>query len=129
MQNYQNNRVISNMNMNVNTNNISNSNNNVNTNSRTNMDPSNLNSILTNNQNSNQNNPVTQSRCGFNESSVFPDNYMYGQSYVPIQYIDSTFRPEVGLRMGTIFPELVSPYEPGQNMREMQFLANRPINT
>ena len=129
MQNYQNNRVISNMNMNVNTNNISNSNNNVNTNSRTNMDPSNLNSILTNNQNSNQNNPVTQSRCGFNESSVFPDNYMYGQSYVPIQYIDSTFRPEVGLRMGTIFPELVSPYEPGQNMREMQFLASRPINT
>lgn len=133
MQNYQNNRVISNMNMNVNTNtntnNISNSNNNVNTNSRANMDPSNLNSILTNNQNSNQNNPVTQSRCGFNESSVFPDNYMYGQSYVPIQYIDSTFRPEVGLRMGTIFPELVSPYEPGQNMREMQFLASRPINT
>ena len=132
MQNYQNNRVISNMNMNVNsntnTNNISNSNNNVNTNNRANMDPSNLNSTLTNNQNSNQNNPVTQSRCGFSESSVFPDNYMYGQSYVPIQYIDSTFRPEVGLRMGTIFPELVSPYEPGQNMREMQFLASRPIN-
>lgn len=132
MQNYQNNRVISNMNMNVNTNtntnNISNSNNNVKTNNRANMDPSNLNSTLTNNQNSNQNNPVTQSRCGFSESSVFPDNYMYGQSYVPIQYIDSTFRPEVGLRMGTIFPELVSPYEPGQNMREMQFLASRPIN-
>ena len=117
-----------NVNTNTNTNNISNSNNNVNTNNRANMDPSNLNSTLTNNQNSNQNNPVTQSRCGFSESSVFPDNYMYGQSYVPIQYIDSTFRPEVGLRMGTIFPELVSPYEPGQNMREMQFLASRPIN-
>lgn len=132
MQNYQNNRVISNMNMNVNTNNISNSNNNVNATSLANIDPSNSNTILTNsqtnNQNSNQNNPVTQSRCGFSESSVFPDNYMYGQSYVPIQYIDSTFRPEVGLKMGTIFPELVSPYEPGQNMREMQFLASRPIN-
>lgn len=83
---------------------------------------------MQNYQNNNQNNPVTQSRCGFSESSVFPDNYMYGQSYVPIQYIDSTFRPEVGLRMGTIFPELVSPYEPGQNMREMQFLASRSIN-
>ena len=71
MQNYQNNRLISNMNMNVNTNNISNSNNNVNATSRANIDPSNSNTILTNNQtnnqNSNQNNPVTQSRCGFSE--------------------------------------------------------------
>ncbi len=79
--------------------------------------------------NANQNSSSTPSKCGFAESSsVFPVNYMYGQSYVPIQYIDSTFRPEVGLKMGTIFPELVSPYEPGQNMREIQFLASQNIN-
>lgn len=60
--------------------------------------------------------------CGFKENSVFPENYMYGQSYVPIQYMDTTFKPEVGLKMGTIFPELVSPYEPGQNMMEINYL-------
>ena len=47
---------------------------------------------------------------------------MYGQSYVPVQYIDKIFKPEVGLKMGTIFPELVSPYEPGQSMKEDAYL-------
>ena len=53
---------------------------------------------------------------------AFPVNYMYGQSYVPIQYIDKTFRPEVGLNMGSIFPELIVPYEPGQSMEEINYL-------
>ncbi len=60
--------------------------------------------------------------CGFEENSVFPDNYMFGQSYVPIQRMTTTFKSDVGLRMGTIFPELVSPYEPGQSLEEINFL-------
>ena len=63
--------------------------------------------------------------CGFDEEyemSVFPDNPMLAQSYVPWQYMDKTFRPEIGLKMGTIFPELVSPYTPCQSMRTNEFL-------
>ena len=61
--------------------------------------------------------------CGFDEEySVFPENPMLAQSYVPYQYMDRTFKPSVGLKMGTIFPELVSPYEPGQSMREIEYI-------
>ena len=63
--------------------------------------------------------------CGFDEEyemSVFPDNPMLAQSYVPWQYMDKTFKPCVGLKMGTIFPELVSPYMPCQSMRVNEFL-------
>lgn len=61
--------------------------------------------------------------CGFEEEKdVFPSNPMLAQSYVPIQYMNQTFRPSVGLRMGTIFPELVSPYEPGQSMEEIAYI-------
>ena len=52
----------------------------------------------------------------------FPENPMLAQSYVPIQYMDKTFKPSVGLKMGTIFPELVSPYFPGQSMEEINFI-------
>ena len=46
--------------------------------------------------------------CGFDEeTNLFPENPMLAQSYVPIQYMDKTFKPSVGLKMGTIFPELV----------------------
>lgn len=63
--------------------------------------------------------------CGFDEEfNPFPTNYMYGQSYVPIQRMNKTFTPDVGLRMGTIFPELVSPYAPGQSMAEIKYLKN-----
>ena len=62
--------------------------------------------------------------CGFDEElSVFPENPMLAQSYVPIQYMDKTFKPCVGLKMGTIFPELVSPYTPGQSMEEITYIA------
>ncbi len=61
--------------------------------------------------------------CGFDEAeSVFPTNPMLAQSYVPIQKMDKTFTPNCGLKMGTIFPELVSPYMPGQSMEEIQYL-------
>ena len=61
--------------------------------------------------------------CGFDEEkSVFPENPMLAQSYVPIQYMDKTFKPNVGLKMGTIFPELVSPYMPCQDMEEQKYI-------
>ena len=61
--------------------------------------------------------------CGFDtEESMFPENSMFGQSYVPIQTMDKTFVPCVGLKMGTIFPELVSPYSPCQSLEENAFI-------
>ena len=63
--------------------------------------------------------------CGFEEDEVmdvFPENPMLAQSYVPIQYMDKTFKPCVGLDKGTIFPELVSPYNPGDSMMDIDFL-------
>ncbi len=64
--------------------------------------------------------------CGFDEQmNLFPTNPMLAQSYVPIQYMDKTFTPCCGLKMGTIFPELVSPYAPGQSMREIDYLRAR----
>lgn len=61
--------------------------------------------------------------CGFDEEqNMFPENPMLGQSYVPWQFMDRTFKPCVGLKMGTIFPELVSPYMPGQSMQEIEFI-------
>ena len=63
--------------------------------------------------------------CGFDEEeSAFPSNPMLAQSYVPIQQMDRTFTPCCGLKMGTIFPELVSPYTPGQSMAEIDYLQN-----
>lgn len=61
--------------------------------------------------------------CGFEEEDdVFPANPMLAQSYVPIHFMDKTFVPCVGLKHGTIFPELVSPYSPGQSMEEIEFI-------
>ena len=63
--------------------------------------------------------------CGFDEEyNVFPENPTLAQSYVPIQIMDKTFVPSVGLKMGTIFPELVSPYCPGQSMEEIEYLRD-----
>lgn len=62
-------------------------------------------------------------KCGFTKGmSVFPENPTLAQSYVPIQYMDKTFKPCVGLKMGTIFPELVSPYKPCQSIEEIEFI-------
>lgn len=60
--------------------------------------------------------------CGFDEDNTFPSNYMYAQSYVPWQTMKKTFTPCVGLKMGTIFPELVSPYMPGQSQMQIEYL-------
>lgn len=61
--------------------------------------------------------------CGFTElDNVFPSNPMLAQSYVPVQTIEETFTPCVGLKMGTIFPELVNPYSPCQSIEEIAFI-------
>ncbi len=89
----------------------------------------NNNSNLVMNSNNNQNNNRDDKcACGFNDQSAFPENYMYGQSYVPIQYINTTFKPTVALKMGTLFPELVSPYEAGQSMAENEYIRNATAN-
>ncbi|MDE5831298.1 MAG: spore coat associated protein CotJA [Clostridia bacterium] len=49
---------------------------------------------------------------------------MYGQSYVPVQVMENTYMPCSGLHKGTIFPELVSEYMPGQSMAEIQYIMD-----
>ena len=64
--------------------------------------------------------------CGFDEDeNVFPSNPLLAQSYVPIQTLDKTFTPCCGLKNGTIFPELVSPYEPCDSMKFINYLKGR----
>ena len=64
--------------------------------------------------------------CGFDEDEqVFPTNPMLGQSYVPIQRMNKTFTPCCGLKNGTIFPELVSPYEPCDSIEFINYLRDR----
>ena len=64
--------------------------------------------------------------CGYeSEFNPFPENPVLAQSYVPIQMMDKTFKPCIGLKMGTIFPELVSPYMPCQSMEEIEYLRRR----
>ncbi len=65
-------------------------------------------------------------QCGFDEEeSVFPSNPMLGQSYVPFQRMTNTFTPYCGLKNGTIFPELVSPYYPCQSIEDIEYLKSR----
>ena len=53
------------------------------------------------------------------------DHIELAQSYVPWQTMGETFTPEVALKMGTIFPDLVSPYSPGESLEIMEYLAKR----
>lgn len=64
--------------------------------------------------------------CGFAEEyNVFPTNPMLGQSYVPMQTMTKVFTPECGLKNGTLFPELVSPYYPCQSVEDIAYLQSR----
>ena len=49
---------------------------------------------------------------------------MYGHSYVAHQKMNQVYAPEMGIKMGTIFPELVSPYCPGQSIEMIDYLKN-----
>lgn len=72
---------------------------------------------------SNYNNSEKNCECGFEEEfNPFPSEPILAQSYVPQQIINTTFIPCVGLKMGTIFPELVRPYMPGQSMEEIAYI-------
>lgn len=59
-----------------------------------------------------------------NNQGNFPKNAMFGHAYVMDQMLRKTFSPEEALKKGTIFPELFSPYAPGDSMREIEFLRN-----
>ncbi len=80
------------------------------------------------NSNSNSINifPDTNETLGMN-CSPFPVNYLYGHAYTPIQIMNRTYEPAVGLKNGTIFPELVSPYYPGQSIDFINYLRNGGI--
>jgi len=67
-------------------------------------------------------NENTSCSCGFNNTSAFPTNWMYAHSYVVNQKMNQIYTPQMGLKMGTIFPELVSPYCPNQSLEEINFL-------
>ena len=72
---------------------------------------------------SNYNIEMDECACGFEENNNgFPDNAVLGQSYVPWQVMNNVFKPEVGLKNGTIFPELVSPYCPNQSIEEIEYI-------
>lgn len=57
-------------------------------------------------------------------NNIFTSRPMYGHAYTPIQTINKIFTPAEGLKEGTIFPELVSPYVPLQSMAENIYLKN-----
>ena len=58
------------------------------------------------------------------DDNGFPENPMYAQSYVPVQVMNNTFMPCSGMHKGTIFPELVSEYCPGQSMAGIQYIMD-----
>lgn len=80
------------------------------------------NNIISDEQNYNEN-----CSCGFDDDNLYnvlPLNPNLAQSYVPIQIMNETFKPCPGLKYGTIYPELVSPYEPCDSMRQIKYLES-----
>lgn len=62
------------------------------------------------------------------ENNLFPNKVLYGNAYVPNQKLRNVFSAEEGLKKGTMFPELVSMYNPGQSMEVIEFLQeNRGV--
>lgn len=57
-----------------------------------------------------------------NNNNLFPNKVMYGHAYVPNQRLVNVFSKQDALKHGTLFPELVSPYMPGQSMEVIDFL-------
>ncbi len=67
---------------------------------------------------------MTNQNNNTDTTGVFPVNYIYGHAYTPNQMMNETFTPQVGLENGSMFPELVSPYYPGQSMDFIDYLQN-----
>ena len=74
--------------------------------------------------NCNCNSNIYANICNSSTTRTFPENYLYGHAYTPNQTMNKTFEPEIGLNNGTIFPELVSPYYPGQSIDFINYLKN-----
>lgn len=53
---------------------------------------------------------------------MMPNDPRLANSYVPYQYLDDVFEPCEALEHGTAFPELVSPYAPGQSQCLIRYL-------
>ena len=49
-------------------------------------------------------------------------NLMYGHAYVPVQNMNTIFSASQGLSNGTMFPELVSIYNPNQSLATINYL-------
>ena len=83
-----------------------------------------------NNINSDEQNYNENCSCGFDDDNLYnvlPLNPNLAQSYVPLQIMNETFKPCPGLKHGTIYPELVSHYEPGDSMRQIEYLENSNV--
>lgn len=68
------------------------------------------------------NNNIYSNTCSNNRTNAFPENYLYGHAYTPNFVLNNTYIPEVGLENGSIFPELISPYSPGQSIDFIEYL-------
>ena len=63
--------------------------------------------------------------CGYNEPySAFPSDPTLAESYVPTQYLNKAYKSCIGLKKGTIFPELVNNYYPCESMDIIEYLKN-----
>lgn len=51
-------------------------------------------------------------------------NLMYGHAYVKDQVMEKTFPIDEALWKGTVFPELFSPYSPGDSLRQIEYLRD-----
>lgn len=77
------------------------------------------------NNNSFNNNTINMDdRLGSIGCHSFPTVLRYGNAYVPNQTFRTVYSPLEGLRNGTMFPELVSPYYPNQSLAEVNYLRN-----
>lgn len=59
-----------------------------------------------------------------NNQGIFPKNAMFGHCYVMNQTLNKTYSPQESLKRGTIFPELFSPYNPGDSLKDIEYLKN-----
>jgi hypothetical protein len=72
-----------------------------------------------------------QCECGFDDeyNENFTSIPMYGHAYVPNQRMEEIFNACNGLENGSIFPELIFPYSPGDSIVEANYLAENTIES